>query len=143
MDSKLSRLVQAGSCLLCAVLVSRYWLQLDGSEFSGGTVTGPVLNMAGIGMLVFLVALPMAFFLRRRISGAVTIIASLLCLPLYLYFTLPGPFRWVFRGEYKVPLQANVVFEKWSIICILALSIAAILGSRGLWQHSGGHTPRA
>jgi hypothetical protein len=96
----------------------------------GGWVTGPILDISQIGTLLF-IPLPMTF-VSRRISGAVTVLASLLCLPLYLYFMVPGPFRWVFRGQYKVHLQANVVWEKWSIIGILALAIAAGFGLRGL-----------
>lgn len=131
MDGKLSKTLQAASCLLCVILVWDYGDRLDGTEFTGGSVTGPVFNMSNIGMLLFVVALPMTF-VSRRISGAVAFAASLLCLPLYLYFTVPGPFRWVFRGVYKVPLYANVVWGRWSIIGILALGIAAGLGFRGL-----------
>ena len=97
----------------------------------GGRVTGPILDISEIGTFLFVVALPMTF-VSRRISGAVTVLASLLCLPLYLYFTVPGPFRWMFRGQYKGLLQANVVWEKWSIIGILALATAASFGFRGL-----------
>ena len=97
----------------------------------GGWVTGPILDISEIGTFLFVVALPMTF-VSRRISGAVAVLASLLCWPLYLYFTVPGPFHWVFRGQYKVHLQANVVWEKWSIIGILALAIAARFGFRGL-----------
>lgn len=104
----------------------------------GGSVTGPVLEMSDIGVLLFLVALPMTFLSRKRIPGAVTLLASLLCLPLYLYFTIPGPFRWAFRGQYKVPLQANVVWEGWSIVGILAIVIAMSFALRDL----SGPTPR-
>jgi hypothetical protein len=125
MDSKLSKPLQAASCVICAILTLKYRFPLDGSEFMRGTVTGPILNMCDIGTVLFLVASPMAFLRRRQISGAFTLLASLLCLPLYLYFTAPGPFRWVFRGDYKVPRQADFVWERWSIGGIFALSIAA------------------
>ena len=129
---KLSKLAHAASCFICAILAWTYSVHLDGTEFTGGTVTGPILYMSDIGVLLFVMALPMAFLSRRRISGAVTLLASLLCLPLYLYVTIPGPFRWVFRGHYKIFPPANVVWEKWSIIGILALAIAASFGFRDI-----------
>jgi hypothetical protein len=122
---------QPAGSLVCAVLVWRYGVPLWGTELMGGRITGPILSMSDIGILLFVVALPIAFA-SRRISGAVTVLASLLCLPLYFYFTAPGPFRWLFRGEYKIPLQASVVWEKWSVIGILALVVTAVLGCRGL-----------
>ena len=131
MGLRLSRVWRAASCLLCAILTWKYGFPLEGTEFAGGTITGPVLDMSEIGILLFVVALPMPFVFRRT-SGAVTLLASLLCLPLYLYFTVPGPFRWLFRGEYTVPLQIGAVWEKWSIIGNLALVIAASIGFRGL-----------
>jgi hypothetical protein len=126
-----SRVWQAAICLLCAFLVWRYGSPLEGTEFSGGRISGPVLDLSEIGILLFVVALPMPFVFRR-ISGAVTLLASLLCLPLYLYFTIPGLFHWLFRGEYTIALQAGVVLGNWSIIGILALASAASLGVRGL-----------
>lgn len=56
----------------------------------GGTITGPILDMSNIGTLLFMVALPMAFVSRRRIAGVVMLLASLLCLPIYLYSMFPG-----------------------------------------------------
>jgi hypothetical protein len=125
------KLTQAAACLLCAVVISRYGSDLEGTEFSGGWLTGPLLDMKDVGSLLFVLALLLMFF-YRRIAAATTLIACLLCLPLYLYFTAPGPFRWVFRGEYSVPLQASFVWNKWNITGIVALTIAACLGIRGL-----------
>jgi hypothetical protein len=39
------------------------------SEFSGGRLTGPLLKMADIGFLLFLVALRLTFFFRRVAAG--------------------------------------------------------------------------
>jgi hypothetical protein len=87
--------------------------------------------MKDVGTLLFVVALLLTLF-YRRIAAATILIACFLCLPLYLYFTAPGPFRWVFRGEYSVPLRASFVWNKWNITGIVALTIAACLGIRGL-----------
>jgi hypothetical protein len=87
--------------------------------------------MEETGSLLFVLALLLTFF-YRRIAAATTLVACLLCLPLYLYFTAPGPFRWVFRGEYSVPLQVSFVSNKWAITGIVALAIAAYVGVRSL-----------
>jgi len=79
-------------CVLCAVLTWKYPTGLEGTEFSGGQITGPMLNMFDIGTLLFVLALATTF-LFPRIASIVALLASLLCFPLYFYFTAPGPFR--------------------------------------------------
>jgi hypothetical protein len=130
-DGKSSRAWQAGSCLLCAVLALKYGAPFEGTEFAGGRITGPVFGASQIGILLFVVALPIAFLFRRT-SGAITVLASALCLPLYVYFAFPGPFRWLFGGEYTTLLRAGVVWDTWSIVGMLALAMTASLGLRGL-----------
>jgi hypothetical protein len=126
-----TKLKQAAACLLCAV-VWRYGPPLEGTEFSGGWATGPILHMNDVGTLLFVLALLLTFF-YRRIAAAVTVVACLLCLPLYLYFTAPGPFRRFFsRAEWSVPLQASFVWNKWAIGGIVALAIAAYVSLRSL-----------
>jgi amino acid transporter len=118
-----AKLKQAVLCLLCLTIVWRYGSSLEGTEFSGGRLTRSLLDMKDVGALLFFPALALTFF-YRRIAAAVSIIACLLCLPLYLYFTTPGPFRWLFRGEYSVPLRASFVWNTWIIVGILVLAIA-------------------
>ena len=125
------RLWQAGSCLLCIALAWRNSLGYEGTEFSGGRITGPILMLQDIGALLFLVALILTFF-SSRISAAVVAIASLLCLPLYLYFTAPGPFRWVFKGDYSVPLTSNFVWDLWRVLAMIMLALAIYAYSRNI-----------
>ena len=117
------RLWRAGSCLLCIALAWRNSLAVEGTEFSGGRITGPILMLQNIGTLLFVVALVLTFF-SSRIAAATAVIASLLCLPLYLYFTAPGPFRWAFRGEYSVPLRSNFVWDLWAVLAMIMLAFA-------------------
>jgi hypothetical protein len=117
---------QAGSCLLC---IGVSWLQLGdlgASEFSGGRVTGPLLTTADIGSALIIPAIVLTFF-YRRIAAAVALMAALLCLPLYLYFTAPGPFRSIFKGEYSVPPQANFVWNNWAIAGIASLIVGIVV----------------
>ncbi len=117
---------QAGSCVLC---IGVAWLHLDdigASEFSGGRVTAPLFAMADIGSFLFIPAIILTFF-YRRIAAGIALMAALLCQPLYLYFMAPGPFRWVFKGEYSVPLRANFVWNNWAIAGIASLLFAIIV----------------
>lgn len=123
------KLAQAAACLLCAIMVWNYGIGLEGTEFSGGRVTGPLLDLYDIGSILFILAVLITFFLRR-IAAAITILATLLCVPLYLYFTAPGLFRRIFRGPWAEPLQTNFVWNRWAIMGIIILSIAASVAFR-------------
>jgi hypothetical protein len=115
---------QAGSCLLAVVAVQRSSLGLEGTEFSGGRLTGPLLHLCDAGSLLLVVALLLTF-VYPRVAAALGLGVPLLCLPLYFFLIAPGPFRRVFRGEYSVPLQTNFVWGKWPILGVLTLAFAA------------------
>ncbi len=118
-----AELMQAAACVLCAAITWRYGSSLEGTEFSRGWLTGSLLDMKDVGSLLFVLALLLTFF-YRRVSAAVSLIACLLCLPVYLYFTSPGTFRWLFKGKYSAPLRESFVWNTWMIFGILVLAIA-------------------
>lgn len=124
---------------MCAVVTWRYPAGLEGTEFSGGWLTGRLLNASQIGTLLFVVAIGLTFLLRR-IAAGVTVTAGLLCLPLYLYLVAPGPVRRIAGGEYSVPLQASFVWDVRAMagICFLILAIAVSI--RGLFARSAALT---
>jgi hypothetical protein len=124
-------LQQVAVCLSCIAIVWRYASVVEGTEFSGGRVTGVLLHMQGAGSMLFAIALLLTF-LYRRIAAAVTLVASLLCLPLFLYFIAPGPFRAVFGGEWSVPLRKGFIWDNGAIVGIAVLVIAAWVSVRGL-----------
>jgi hypothetical protein len=113
---------QGLSCVVSLALVCRQMDELAGTEFSGGRITGPLLDMLDIGTLLLLLGLILTLIFVR-VAAAIVIVACLLCLPLYLYFLAPGPFRQLFRGEYSVPLQSSFVCDRSLIFGILALTI--------------------
>lgn len=126
-----NELWQAASFVLC---VGVAWIQADrieGSEFIGGRVTGPIFTLFESGILIFALAIILAL-IYRRIAALMGIAACLLCLPLYFYVLAPGPFRSVFRGNYSVPLESNFVWDKGMITGVLTLAIAVFVGVRGL-----------
>ncbi len=123
-------LSQAASCLLGG-LMRKYGPNLEATEFRGGRLTGPLLTLYDVGALLFVPALLLRFF-SRRISATITVLAFLLCLPLYLYFTAPGPFRQVFgRANFSVPLQTYFVWDRWSVLGMLTLAVAICIS---LWN---------
>jgi hypothetical protein len=75
-------------------------------------------------VFLFVLALGLTFVVRR-IAAATILLACLLCLPLFLYFSVPGFIHWIFSGEYKVLLQASFVWDWWSIGGIVVLTLAA------------------
>lgn len=122
---------QAAACLCCIAVTWRYGSSLEGTEFSGGRITAVLLDMTDAGALLFVVALLLALF-YRRIAAVVALIACALCLPLYLYFTIPGLFRKIFRGEWSAPLQVGFVWNNWTIAGIVVLAITASVLIRNL-----------
>lgn len=127
------KLLQIASFLLCVILAWKSQIAVEGTEFSGGWLTGSILSLSGLGSLLCLAAILLTF--RTPRTGAVTgLIASILCLPLHLYFVAPGPYRWIFRGEYSVPLQANFAYDQWAILGILSILVAVFACVRGLQE---------
>jgi len=129
-----NKLFQASSCLLCLIVMWKYGFVFifAGTEASGGALTGPLENLYDIGFLLLLIALFLALF-YPRIAAAITVLASLLCLPLDLYFTAPGLFRRVFTGMYwESSIRSNFVWNHRAIFGVLTLAIAVFIALSNL-----------
>jgi hypothetical protein len=96
---------------------------VEGSEFLGGRIRGPLTTTAEIGSIFSLALLITLWY--PRVAAAIALAASVLCLPLYFYLAAPGPFRWIFKGEYSVPLQASFVWHTWAVAGMFTIAIAA------------------
>ncbi|HEX3119347.1 MAG TPA: hypothetical protein VHP80_09660 [Candidatus Acidoferrum sp.] len=110
------------------------WIRLDdfgNSEFIGGWLTGRIFSMADDGGMLFLLALILTIFLPR-IASVAALLASLLCLPLYLYAVAPGPFRRVFRGMYAGMIPPSFVWDWWAVTGIATVIFAAFLSIQSL-----------
>lgn len=123
------KVLQAIACLTCTFVL---WVHLDdfgASEFSGGRLTGPLFKMADLGSALFLLALLLTFFLRRT-AATLALAATLLSFPLYLYVLMPGPYRWIFKGEYSVALYRPDHWDNWAVVGVFSLLFVAILSLR-------------
>jgi hypothetical protein len=127
------KLAHASMLLLASWLSLRNTSGLDGSEFSGGRLTGPILTMCEIAIIVFVVGIVLAYPFPR-IASVTSLLASLLSLPFLLYWIAPGPFRSVFKGEYSVPLQSNFVWNKWSLETAIAILIVTTISVWNLFS---------
>jgi len=120
---------QAIACLACTVVL---WVHLDdfgASEFGGGRLTGPLFKMAELGASFFLLTVLLTFFLPRT-AATIALASTLLCLPFYLYVLMPGPYRWIFKGEYSVPLNEPFHWDNWAAVGVLNLLVVATLSVR-------------
>jgi len=111
--------LQAGGCLLCAAAAVNSFEDISGTEAVGGIVTGPMITAAAVGALLFFAAILMTL-LAPLIARLSVTVAFFLCLPLYIYRTLPAFFRVLFPGEYKGGVEGNFVWHRWSITGVLA-----------------------
>lgn len=127
---------QATSFLLCVILVGQLIDRLGNSEFGGGYVSGRIFYLADRGCVLLLLALLLTFVFWRA-AAWLFLAASLLCWPLYLYVMFPGVARWMIRKlvpsvTWENALVANVIWDKWLIVGILALILAMYVCVRNL-----------
>jgi len=128
------KLLAAAGCLLCTAVALKYHIAVDGSEFSGGSITGPLLTLNDVGMDLSVLALILVF-LHTRAAAIVALLAAVLCLPLYFYFDFPKLFRQMFPGEYKVPIEA-VHWGSWAVAGFLVTALMPYLCYRTLLPKS-------
>jgi hypothetical protein len=120
----IQQVCQAGSFLLCGFLALQITSGLEGTEFSGGWLTGPLLSMEDIGAAFFIVAVVLTFVFPR-VAAAIGLASSVLCLPLYVFFIAPVPFAQIFaRGhEFKVQPAPGFHWHMWPVTGLLALAV--------------------
>jgi hypothetical protein len=119
---------QAASCIVCFFVTLQVTDGLEGTEFGGGWLTGPLLTFADIGTLLFLLAL-VATFVFPRIAAATGLAASLLSSPLYLYFLAPAAFSRIFAPSHqnKIEPTPGLRWGRWTVTGLLMLLMTAYL----------------
>jgi hypothetical protein len=122
----------AVSCLVCVIVALRNTHGLEGTEFSGGWLTGPLLSMIDIGTVLFVLALVVTF-IYPRIAGAIGLASSLLCLPLYLYFIAPVTLNQIFGfgRQFKVQPSGGFHWDRSPIAGVLTLAVTTYVCLRG------------
>lgn len=122
-------LLFATGCVLCAAISSVYQFDVEGTEFSAGTFTRHLVRMHDVGNDLFILAL-IFMFIHSRAAVASALVAAFLCLPLYLYFLYPRPFRRAFPGEYKY-WDDSFHWNSWLISAIVLIVFTVFLSVRG------------
>ena len=115
---------QAMSYVLCLLLALRIKASLDGTELSGGWLTGPLLSMAELGIVLFVPAF-LGTFLYPRVAAVIGLASSVLCLPLCVFFIAPVRFNEIFGSGHEFSVQPRPGFhwEKWTVTTLLALIV--------------------
>jgi hypothetical protein len=116
----MQKFVQAVCYGLCLIAMWKNVASVDGSEFVGGIVTGPLFSSADAGLLALSGAL-VALIWLPRISAVLAITASLCSLPLVLYFIFPGFFQSVFKGNWSVPMKTNFLWNTWAVFGLVTI----------------------
>jgi hypothetical protein len=119
------KLLRAALILICILILAKYGILLEESEFPGGWLTGKLLNLYDVGLTLFAASFFLTF-LWRRAAAVAGLSAALLCLPLFLYFTFPRVFRRLFPGEYSVPLLPGYRPDWWTILGLTVLALLSI-----------------
>jgi hypothetical protein len=128
--------IQAAICLLCVIVVGREIDYLGPSEFSGGLLTGRLFWIADKAWFLLLLAILLTFVFRRA-AAWLSLAASLLCWPLYLYLMFPGPVRRVTGGEFSIQPAANFILDIWVTAGMLTLLAMTYVCVRSLSAKTG------
>lgn len=104
-------------------------IELDGSEFGSGLVTGKINHAAFWGGVLLLVATVLTM---RSQSYAMFFIAGsvFLILPLYVYPISPKLVQMLFPGDYSVPALSWFYFDSYAVAGLSFLLVVVGLGWR-------------
>lgn len=116
----------------CALVTAHFAWPLVGTELSGGVVTGPLIDLQGVAVLVFLLSSILGF-VQRRLAIALAGVACLISLPIPFYLVAPGPFRAVVPGNYKDWHTRSFFWDAHALgasAAVIGLTIVTMLKNR-------------
>ena len=127
------QVVLASTFAGCAFLEWQITDGLDGTEFSGGWLTGPLLSMAEVGIVLFILSFLLVLPVPR-IAAVSGLISSLLSLPLCCFFIAPVPFAKVFApgAEFSIEPEPGFHWHRWPTIAFVCLTSSACICARRL-----------
>jgi hypothetical protein len=114
--------------MVAAYADAESFVDLMGTELMGGTVTGPMINLAAIGALLFLAAAVLVL-IQQRASAITGVAAVPFCIPLSIYRIFPRFFVRIVGGEWAGPPHEVFKWHVWSIIGILAATVVVYLAA--------------
>jgi len=108
---------------ICAAGCACSWgstLGLEGTEFEGGSVTGPLLHASSVGTALFIIA-AMLTFLGPRIAPITALCAWVLALPIYMIQTSPRIVYSLLPGKSSIGSDGVpfFVWNAWALAGIL------------------------
>src|SRR5258708_22014660 len=118
-----------------------FGLPMEGWEFSGGSVTGRLMAAQDWSLLIFILALLVTFWFRR-VGAALGIVASVLSLPLYLYFVFPRPFQALTGGIYSMPATRYFAWNSPAVLCVAIAAVTIAVCVKGLAYKSSAAPTR-
>jgi len=120
------KLFQAASCLLSIAVVNSDY---RGTEFGGGTLTGPLTDFNKGGGLLFITALLLTF-VYPWLAAMIALAASLFMSALHLYLTMTGVAQRIIPGNYSAPAKSLFYWDQWALLGIFMLVANAYLCCR-------------
>ena len=124
-------------CIVAAYADAETFIDFMGTELMGGSVTGPMINLAAIGAVLFLAGAVLVIVHQKAAANA-AVAATPFCIPLYLYRIFPRLFVRTVGGQWADPPRELFRWHLWSVIGILAVGMV-IYVAVGILR--GPHTP--
>jgi hypothetical protein len=122
----------ASLCLvLCGAVALVNYLDLADTELGGGALTGPLLDIELSGALLFILC-GLAAWKFSAIARYLSIAATLLCLPLYIFLIAPHAVLWM---SSSVPSVAYPIFI-FNTEAIAGLAMILLAGLLQFWPRS-------
>lgn len=114
----------------------------NGGEYAGGLVSGPALRMLFGAIVLFAVAIALHFVVMR-IAAVISLAASVLSLPIYLFNTLPISFlNAVLPYPSKLTPSTDFRLSVWAIAGILSIGVTLVVSVWLMVRRNRGSTSR-
>ncbi len=132
MAKETTKAATASLCLvICGAVALVNYLELSDTELGGGSLTGPLLDIALSGALLFVLC-GLAAWKFRAVARYLSIVAALLCLPLYVFLIAPYAILWMSSSVPSVAYPP-VIFNTEAIAGLAMIVLAGLLQ---FWRRS-------
>lgn len=114
------------ACGVSCLLTTLHHADMQGTEFSGGSLTSVLLQLQSLGALLFAVA-AITSARASRVSAVATLCAVLICAPISIFSVAPQVYHVAF-GHFSTTAPNHLVFETWNMFYVV-ISTTALLTS--------------